>query len=439
MPTIWDQLAGLLQAIGPVGTAVAVAAGPVAAGAAAYVTRMGSQAKIDRLEGELKRLELSDNEALAKAEKKHAELDERYQAVLRRGALIQSQIQSITSEIQEISNDLDASDYSVLVPAPTAIPGDTPDQLIFLCASGPQATKLHWVRVPISSSLSGQVFMSGQPTIASPPASGQGFATRTDKVTRYTTSETLSICLRYKSQRVGVAQFLNKRSGRIHSEDAERAAALCTTLALRVSDFIANPRQLIELGHAPRRNQINITVMLIDLTNYNGLFADLDSSVITDLLNQYFQEMCGIAFRYGAAVDQFIGDGALLLFNLNQDQDGHQKAAIMAAGEMRKAFQELRQRWTALGYVGASALFVRFGLSCGSVTRAEVGHTQGRRITVIGPAVNAAAYACEAGPRDRDVICITETFKETIANVSEYRVAAVGGPAGSNIFEAVPQ
>lgn len=419
MATPLDQLTGLLATIGPTGTALALAAVPVVAGVAVYVTRMGSQSKIDRLEGELSRLETSKAEDLAKADQKYAEIEERYQAILRRGVLIQSQLQSIVSEIEEIAGQLDASDYAVLVPAPTSIPGEKPDQLVFLCASGPQAAKLQWVRVPIASSLSGRVYQSGQPTIASPPASGSVFATRTDRVTDYRTNETLSVCLRYRTQRVGVAQFLNKRSARFDSDDTARAATLCSSLALRVSDFVADPRRLIEMGHAPKRNQIDITAMFVDMSNYKKLFSTLDSSVITDLLNQYFQELCAIAFRYGATVDQFLGDGMLLVFNLDQNQADHQTAAFNAALEMRTAFGNLRQRWVTLGYPGTDTVFVRLGLSCGLVTRAELGHTQARRVTIIGPAVNMAADACNGGRRDRDTICLTENLQEILRGTLE--------------------
>jgi class 3 adenylate cyclase len=403
-----DQLANAFAALGPVGTGLALAAVPVVAGAAVYVTRMGSQARIDRLEGELDQAKTKQAEDLTQAQQKYAALDDKYQAMLRSGALLQVQLDAIISEVAEIADRLDATDYSVLVPAPSSIPGDTPDQLVFLCASGSQSAKLRWVRVPISSSLSGAVYLSGKATIASPPSSSAAFASRTDKITDYTTNEALSVCLRYKNQHVGIAQFLNRRGGRFGSADTDRAVALCTALAVRVGDFMADPRKIIELGHAPRQNQHNATIMITDLSNYAELFKTLDVSVITDLLNQYFQDLCTIAIGHGATIDQFMGDGILLIFRAGQSEDPLAPASITAAREMRAAFRDLRQRWTTLGYLGTDKLRVRFGLSCGLVTRVEIGHAQARRITVIGPAVNAAAHTCDAAPRDRDTICVTD-------------------------------
>lgn len=408
-------------------------------GAAIYVTRMGSQAKIDSLEGKVDWLKTTIEENLARAEKerterdekhqailaeaneKYAELDDKYQAILRGGALIQIQLQEIIERAEEIARRLGANDYAVLVPAPTDIPGDTPNQLVFLCASGAQAAKLRWVRVPIENSLCGEVYQSGKTRIASPPPSGGAFASRVDKITEYKTDEALSVCLRHGSLRVGVAQFLNKDNKQQFDpdNDNERAEMECRALAPLVASFLADPRRLIEMGHAPRRNRIDATIMLVDLSHYEGLFDELDSSVITDLLNEYFQELCTIALNYGGVIDQFVGDGVLLTFNVFQRQDAHQETAFAAAVAMRKAFRNLRERWKTLGYTKTAALLVRIGLSCGPVTRAEVGHPHARRITVIGPAVNAAADACESGSRDRDIIVLTLTIKETLANASK--------------------
>lgn len=414
MAAYLDQFAGLLAPLGPAGTALALAAVPVVAGAAVYVTRMGSQARIDRLEGELARLEKAKTDDLADAARKLAELRDKYEAILRSGALIQSQLDAIVAEAAEVAARLDASDYAVLVPAPTFIPGDVPSRLVFLCASGPQAASLKWVRVPISGSLSGQVYLSGQATIASPPPSGAAFASRTDQITDYKTQEALSVCLRYRNRRVGVAQFLNKRTGRFNSDDLDRAMLHCATLAIRVGDFVEDPRRLIEMGHAPRQKQFRATIMFVDLSHYGSLFDKLENSIIADMINQYFQELCAVALRHEGVVDQFIGDGILIVFNIDQNQDNHEIAALNAAIEMRSAFSRLRERWVTLGYAGSEALFVRFGLSCGLVTRVEVGPAQVRRLTVIGAAVNAAAEACDRGPRDRDTICLTQEAKEAL-------------------------
>jgi class 3 adenylate cyclase len=431
-----DALAQFSQMLGRLGTAgigMALAAVPVAAAAAVYITRMGSQAKIDRLENDIHLAEQRVAEDQAAATGRFAELEGRYQALLRTGPLIQAQIDAVEGVAADIASHIDAADFSVLVPAPTSIPGDMPSHLVFLCASGPQALKLKWVRVPIAKSLSGQVYSSGKASIVRPTASGSTFASRTDQALGYNTEEALSVCLRFRNQPVGVAQFLNKRSGTFSSIDVDRAIEQCSMLAIRVGEFVADPRRLIELGHAPRQNEYPAAILSVDLTGFHLLFSRMDNSSITDLLNQYFQELCSVAVAHGGTIDQVIGDGMLLVFNGRpSDEIGHH--ALTAALAMRARFRSLRGEWAALGYPGAAGLFVRLGLSTGPVTRVELGYVQNRRLTVIGPAVNEAAHACDAGPRDRDTICLSPGLKDAIENGAEWRFTAIGGAKGE-VFE----
>ncbi len=426
-PSALDELIHILASWGVTGVTLALAALPLAVAITGYILRNRYEGKIDNLEGKVDLLEatIENNQVKAKEkydelDKKYQDLDKNYQDILRGGTEIQTQRQEIIAVAEEIKTRLGATDCAVLVPAPTSIAGDKPNELVFLYASGAQAVKLRRVRVPIEKSLSGSVYQSGETKTDSPPTSGSAFASRVDKVTHHTTSQTLSVCLRYKTERFGVAQFLNKHNGqRFDREDERRAQDQCTALAPLVANFLADPRRLIELGHAPRRKQIEATIMLVDLTNYGALFDELDSSAITDLLNEYFQELCTIALLHGGFIDQFVGDGVLLTFNVFRSQDAHQSTAFAAAVEMRTAFRNLRAIWQTLGYPKTDSLFVRIGLSCGLVTMAEVGHAQARRTTVIGPAVNAAADACQSSSRDCDVIVLTPKMKESVANDPE--------------------
>jgi class 3 adenylate cyclase len=428
-----NDLVNLITSFGAVGTALAIAAVPVISGAAVYVTRMGSQAKIDSLESAVNKLKQSSDDEKARAQQKYEELFERYTEMLRSGALIETQLNKIRSEIADVAARLDASDYSVLVPAASADLGATPDHLVFLCASGPQWTKLKYISVPISTSLSGDVFSTGTATIAA-PTSPTAFANRTDKIVDYKTNQTLSVCLKYRNQSIGVAQFLNKRSGLFNSADAELAQALCAPLAIRVADFVSDPKAMIELGYAPQKDKLHITAMFVDLSNFAHLFNTIDAGIITRLLNEYFQEICTIALSHSAVVDQYIGDGIFFVFGLGQRPQQHLSGALKASAEMRDAFESLKRRWVTLGYNGTEALFIRLGLSCGVVSRAEIGHMQFRRLTVIGSAVNIASHVCQAAPRDRNTICFSREMLDALDDRQRLKMVPISTSLAT-IFE----
>jgi adenylate cyclase len=219
---------------------------------------------------------------------------------------------------------------------------------------------------------------------------------------------------------------LNKRQGRsFTNEDREQAERYIGGLAYLVSDFIADPATLVSLGHAPRQDAITATIMFADISNFARLYQESDASVMTDIVNQYFEELGSAAIRHGASIDQYLGDGFMATFNVNQKLDDHGRRSVQAAAEVQETFETLKRRWETIGYAGISAIHNRIGIATGAVNKAEIGHWQQRRLTVLGPPVNTAAHLCNAGPRDRSSILVTEPL---VANLGP---ALQAGPFGS--------
>ena len=195
MAEAMDPLLSLVQQMGATGGALAIAAVPIAVGVAIYLTRMGARSKQDALEGEIARLRDALANESAKLKDELSRLESKYQSLVRTGALTHNQLEQIAVQAGEIADRLDADEFSVLVPAPTAIPGDEPEDLVFLYASGDQKEALRWVRVPIARSIAGDVFRTGQSAIAAPAGAPSAFSGKTDRLTGYKTNEILSAAL----------------------------------------------------------------------------------------------------------------------------------------------------------------------------------------------------------------------------------------------------
>lgn len=433
MADVYSEAAGLIPKLGPAGDLLALSAAPIAVAVTAFLITHLKEARITTLQGAIDRLKEERDFQIAKEQEAAAKdaarireqldslqadyqsLEAKYQRVTQAGAVIQTQLKTIEDMAGDIADRIGVDECSILVPAPTRIAGDTPENLVFLYASGPAAEALKHVHVPMGGSGAGAVYQSGEAAVTrSAGAKTPAFSTKTDTVTGFTTREMLSVCLRYRTRTVGVAQFVNKHGGAgFTPEDVQRAQNECLQLAGRVAEFVADPTRLIALGHAPREERVEATIMVIDLSGFSRMFETLDSSVITDLLNQYFQDVCRIAMDQGADIDQFMGDGALLTFNVIDRKPDHAESALNAARHMREAFRRLREKWRLLGHVAAGQLFLRIGLSFGKVARAEIGY-RNSRMTVIGKPVNTAAKACGAAPRDRDVIVVTPAFNAAV-------------------------
>ena len=128
-----------------------------------------------------------------------------------------------------------------------------------------------------------------------------------------------------------------------------------------------------------------------------------------EVINEYFERICDIGLDYGGTIDNYMGDGVMLTFNVPRSLEDHVYKAVEAAIAMEKAFEELKKEWTDMGG-GISGLYTRTAVSCGKVHRATIGHPQRRHLTIMGVPVTVAANLCDAAVRDKNVIVIDDSI-----------------------------
>jgi class 3 adenylate cyclase len=246
----------------------------------------------------------------------------------------------------------------------------------------------------------------------------------------------LAIPLMQGKRCIGVAEFVNKEEGGLFDEsDQFLAGRLCASLAAKVAEFTSSPEHLDLLGVTVKSKAEEATILFSDLSNWSVLTKQMDTAAVIDLTNEYFEKMCDVCLRNGATIDQFLGDGFFVSFNVPRSMALHQSRAVATALEMQRAFDALREKWLTFQLPGTSALYNRIGISCGRVHKAEVGHSQYRHITLIGDPVNEAAHLCDAGDRGRNVIIIGQELQDalrdsrglTVRELSAERLKATRG------------
>ncbi|HEY4193482.1 MAG TPA: adenylate/guanylate cyclase domain-containing protein [Mesorhizobium sp.] len=340
-------------------------------------------------------------------------IEERYRLAIEASSAVAALKTSVDAEMQRLADRLGASAHSILVPNPSVVPNDPVDHLVFLCLV-PENQELRHERISLSS-VAGQVLNVPKPVITHDPATAGAFSKQTDLVSGLKTANMLVVPLLHKGRCIGVAEFLNKRSGlSFDPNDIDVAEETAQALAPKVGDFIADPINMKALGFTPRQRPTDATILVSDISNSSKLAKTLDVSVVIDLLNQYMEALCDVGMRFGGTVEQLQGDGFIMTFNVRRPLDQHHSAALGAALEMQKRFRELKAKWINLQYPGMQNVFNRIGLTSGPVNKAELGPPQFRQITVIGDAVNAAAHLCQAGSRDRDVIVAGNAFYQRL-------------------------
>lgn len=215
-----------------------------------------------------------------------------------------------------------------------------------------------------------------------------------------------------------MASFIYRQGRRLeHAQqlvcaEQEKAEQLASSLSKYLSPqvwqsiFSGNQRVTLET----RRKKL--TVFFSDIRGFTELAEEMEAEALTDLLNNYLNEMSRIALEYGGTIDKFIGDSVMVFFGDPVSRGAKQdaEAAVSMAIAMRKHMKVLRQQWRSQGIT--RPLEIRMGLSTGYCTVGNFGADMRMDYTIIGREVNLASRlesAAEAG----EILISHETWSLT--------------------------
>jgi class 3 adenylate cyclase/HAMP domain-containing protein len=147
-----------------------------------------------------------------------------------------------------------------------------------------------------------------------------------------------------------------------------------------------------------------LTVFFSDIRNFTETTERLETEVLTDLLNNYLDEMSQIALRHGATIDKFIGDAVLAFFGDPESKGAKEDAlaCVTMALEMRSRIRELQKEWNSQGV--AEPFHIRMGINTGFCTVGNFGSLDRMDYTIIGSQVNLANRLEAAADTDQILI-----------------------------------
>jgi len=380
-----------------------------------FLVRAPLEAANAKAEAEKSQVEAARADVEQKLERERerlAELDSRHQSLqrdfthFRRGKTSVPLKHEIEDLLWEAMEALGVTEGSILVPGP---PPNSP-RFVFLAIYGPAADKLRRAKLPIDQGIVGRVFASGTPHNTVNAQRDPNFFMGIDEKAEHRTQAMLTIALRYHGRVVGVIQFLNKVAG-FDAADETAASEFASLLAPKVATFTHDPENFELLGLASQSEEREATIAFCDLTSSSLLLEQMNVLSAIDCINEYLEQQCDAAMGFGATVDKYLGDGAMLRFNVPRRiaDDDHAVRAVEAALSMQALFERLKVSWLSEG-LPVDGIYNRIGLSSGIVYEAKIGHPQFQQLTVVGDAVNGAAALCETASRARNVIVIPESM-----------------------------
>ena len=178
------------------------------------------------------------------------------------------------------------------------------------------------------------------------------------------------------------------------------------------------------------------TIFYSDIRGFTAMSERMTAEAVYEQLNEYFEAMCDVIFKYNGYVDKFIGDCIMAIFSApNQTPDDARKA-VEAALDQQDVIQHLGRKWQD---EGKQPLAVGMGINTGYVVMGNLGSQKRMNYTVIGDDVNVAArlYNVALGGQ----IIVSESTYEEVKEFFLFRernpVSVKGKAAPLRTFEVL--
>ena len=151
-------------------------------------------------------------------------------------------------------------------------------------------------------------------------------------------------------QHVDEVDRLNRRlEARVEEQMAElvRTGELKRFLPHQVAEGLLAGRLTSDGGFERRK----LTLLFADMVGFTDLSDTLAPEELSDVLNEYLREMAAVAVEHGGTLDNFIGDGIMVLFGapIRADESEQAWAALRAAFEMKERVETLSEATRAGG------------------------------------------------------------------------------------------
>lgn len=149
------------------------------------------------------------------------------------------------------------------------------------------------------------------------------------------------------------------------------------------------------------------TVLFSDIRGFTAMSELQDAQAIVDMLNEYFERMVEVIFKYEGTLDKFVGDEIMALFGAPVSHPDDTLRAVKTALEMKDVLAEFNEERQA---AGQQAVRIGIGINSGHCVAGYLGSSKALEYTVIGDTVNTGARLCSIA-KAGEIIISQNTFE----------------------------
>ena len=146
------------------------------------------------------------------------------------------------------------------------------------------------------------------------------------------------------------------------------------------------------------------TILFSDIRGFTSMSETMAPNEVVETLNEYFNLMIEIIFKYNGTLDKIIGDALMVIYGAPNSTEKDTENAVLTAIEMQEKLIEFNQQRIIHSKL---PITIGIGINRGKVISGNIGSRQQMNFTVIGDSVNLASRLCSAAKADE--IIVSET------------------------------
>ncbi len=219
---------------------------------------------------------------------------------------------------------------------------------------------------------------------------------------------------------ISVSPLMNDSNEPIGSvvamEDLSNIDKLKSTFKKYVSkqivDQLLENDEMLNLGGQEQE----ATILFSDIRGFTSMSETMAPNEVVETLNDYFNLMIEIIFKYNGTLDKIIGDALMVIYGAPNATEQDTENAVLTAIEMQEKLIQFNQdRIINL----KQPIKIGIGINRGKVISGNIGSKQQMNFTVIGDSVNLASRLCSVAASDE--IIVSDAVWKKVKHIKSYK------------------
>ncbi|KAJ3028395.1 UNVERIFIED_CONTAM: hypothetical protein HDU68_001789 [Siphonaria sp. JEL0065] len=143
------------------------------------------------------------------------------------------------------------------------------------------------------------------------------------------------------------------------------------------------------------------TIVFVDIRGFTNLSESIGPAEVVNILNDYFERLVRVVFKYEGVVDKYIGDALMAVFGTLDEETDAEYRSVATALEFVETIRDMNDGRIRQGKV---PIKIGVGVNTGNLLAGFIGSAQRLEYTCIGDTVNTSSRICDMATNDQVLI-----------------------------------